>query len=71
MSFNEKSTMSEWQKKVQTLISLPLRLCDGFYDCAVHVSKKENSNKRGDRMKKKAIRGENDSAAMFIGDFVY
>ena len=71
MSLNEKNTMSEWQKKVQTLISLPLRLCDGFYNCAVHVSKKENSNKRGDRMKKKVIRGENDSAAIFIRDFVY
>ena len=45
-------------KKVQTLISLPLRLCDGFYNCAVHVSKKENSNKRGDRMKKCDERGK-------------
>ena len=60
----------EWQKRVQTLISLPLRLCDGFYNCAVHVSKKKNSNKRGDSMKK-GDKGENDSAAMFIRDFVY
>ena len=44
---------------------------DGFYNCAVHVSKKENSNKRGDRMKKKAMRGGNGSDAMFIREFVY
>ena len=68
MSLNEKNTMSEWQKKVQTLISF-MRF-DGFYNCAVHVSKKENANKRGDRMKKRWW-GGNGSDAMFIREFVY
>ena len=58
MSLNEKKYYVGMTKKVQTLISLPLRLCDGFYNCAVHVSKKENSNKRGDRMKKCDERGK-------------